>query len=228
VVGRYDATTKRPSFRYWYPNFTLKMKHVGPTLEIQPPANLGKAAFNGTTYYLNQIHFHAPPEHRMHDIWASLEVHFVHTSSAGGLLVLARQYIARDWDGYPQGDPGTPRTRLGFAAHFGAIVDNLDGLNQGQTKTVNFSFNPMELASSPRIPFFYYTGSKTTPPCNAGVTWIIDTSIGIVPAFQLQKYKTKFPVDNNRAFQPANGRTFPVCCDGLTLIPPDRALQGPF
>ncbi|MGZ8371466.1 MAG: carbonic anhydrase family protein [Rhodoplanes sp.] len=76
-------------------------------------------------------------------------------------------------------------------------------------------FDALPLTGGVQTTYIYYTGSKTTPPCNSNVTWVVRVIRDTMSQRQVAAIKAKFPKNNARPLQPANGRRFPLCCDGL-------------
>ena len=82
------VSEKAPELNISYAPFTLAMTHNGHTLQqtIPPGSNV---QFGNTRYALVQFHFHHPSEHTLDGQSYPLEIHFVHRSESGELLVLA-------------------------------------------------------------------------------------------------------------------------------------------
>jgi carbonic anhydrase len=78
--------------RFRYPNVALEVINLGspdPEATIRAVVN-SRAAMrvSGTNYRLSQFHFHTPSEHRLDGQGVPMELHLVHESDAGELLVL--------------------------------------------------------------------------------------------------------------------------------------------
>jgi len=159
------------------------------------PGNLGTSylTFRGTKYYLYQYHFHSPSEHTLNGVRYDMDIHFVHKSVAGDLLVLGA-FATASWN---------PNTYLDVFWPTNFLVDA--EYTQG--------FSPYWLLPSD-LSINHYNGSLTTPPCTQVVQWLHLTSpIGMSFA-QLQAFKAALSKlnqtsvgYNNRNVQLLNGRT---------------------
>ncbi|KAJ1568600.1 hypothetical protein HK096_005945, partial [Nowakowskiella sp. JEL0078] len=129
---------------------TVKMKFVSDSFVL----------FEGTQFNLKQFHFHMPSEHHINNRALDAEVHFVHLSDEGQILVVGAllQIIAEN------------ETENEF---LGQILPYLP-IGEEETK---ISVPVLEMASI--IKFFLatkwntYEGSLTTPPCVEGVRFFI-------------------------------------------------------
>ncbi|SDF81686.1 carbonic anhydrase [Lentzea fradiae] len=151
--------------------------------EVEPGA--GHVTVAGTRYDLVQFHFHTPSEHQFNGRHTPLEMHLVHRSAEGKLLVV-----------------GVPLTvgahsvvddvLATLAPECGAPVDvepiNLNRLLPAGHRTV------------------HYTGSLTTAPFTEGVEWYL-TGEQHVTAATVARFQGLFGAGNARAVQPLNGRT---------------------
>jgi carbonic anhydrase len=104
-------------------------------------------------YAFDQPHFHSTAEHVINGERSALEMHFVNRAANGAVLVLA--VFIREGRQNPAFEP---------------IVDVIDGPDVMFADEVEVELGdllPEDLAS------FRYTGSTTTPPCTAGVNWVL-------------------------------------------------------
>jgi carbonic anhydrase len=142
-----------PARPQWDP-VPLQLKNNGHTIQVDDTAP-SSLVVDGTTYRLQQFHFHSPAEHAIGGHTYAAEMHLVHKSDAGKLLVVAILFasgaenatLAPVWSAMPE--RGAP-----------AVV--VPG------KTIDIA---SLLPSAPR--YFRYDGSLTTPPCTEGVTWLV-------------------------------------------------------
>lgn len=152
--------------------------------EVEPGS--GHVTVAGTRYDLVQFHFHTPSEHQFGGRNTPLEMHLVHRSAAGRLLVV-----------------GVP---LVVGAH--SVVDDvLARLSPECGAPVDIA--PIDL--NRLLPLghqtLHYTGSLTTAPFTEGVEWYL-TGEQHVTAATIARFKGLFTTGNARATQPLNGRTF--------------------
>ena len=57
----------------------------------------------------------------------------------------------------------------------------------------------------PKMTYYAYSGSLTTPPCSEGVRWIILQTPATISAAQVESFTDRFP-RNARPVQPLNDR----------------------
>merc|ERR1712166_409592 len=135
--------------------------------------------WQGTTYFLDQYHFHTPSEHTIDGASSSAEVHQVFQNADDEdvkYLVVAvflqvgpdepdNQFIGRIWD-------------LGF------------NTTQIQYDLSGPSFDPVSGdLFDPAGGYCHYSGSFTTPPCTSNVEWVLmKDSVGISES-QLSKLR---------------------------------------
>ena len=158
AFSRGDAKSKRrlPRIRMHYSHFVGLTKEVLDTnIEYKdetPGENFLR--LDGETYTFIQFHFHSAAEHVLNGNRSPLELHFVHQSDDGDLLVLG-MFIKEG--------------RRDDAA-FDSIVETIGNSDVPDKAEVD-----VELADLPprKLSSFRYLGSTTTPPCTAGVQWIL-------------------------------------------------------
>ncbi|MET8763220.1 carbonic anhydrase family protein [Lentzea sp. NPDC004782] len=196
---RFDPDTPEPDVAYGHSALALKYirkdaaKPDGCTTrdheeteeaDVEPGA--GHVTVAGTRYDLVQFHFHTPSEHRFGGHGTPLEMHLVHRSAEGKLLVI-----------------GVP---LVVGAH--SVVDDVLATLAPECGT------PVEIAPidlNRLLPVYshetlHYTGSLTTAPFTEGVEWYL-TGEQHVTAATIARFKGLFTAGNARATQPLNGRT---------------------
>lgn len=144
------------------------------------------------SYPLIQFHFHEPSEHVVGDKRFPAELHFVHISDDGRIIVLATAIDIGDENPI-----------------FQTILDNTPYEEKGQNSNTGIQINPALLlpALDPEnLDFYTFSGSLTTPPCSEGVQWYLLPKIITISAAQLQQLKG-FYTNNARQLQGLNGRT---------------------
>ena len=184
--------------------------------------------FEGKTYTMKQLHFHTPSEHAFGGGLAAAEVHMVHKSDDGSLLVvgvmleemdilkgmghisLGNELLNKFWEqSYTQGKAHNyvveDDENLGETSRFEIEVEVEEPLN------VYAMIMPSSKA------FYTYSGSLTTYPCTQGVTWILMKDPAYVSISDVHKLTkgaetTSYSIvsksggASNRPLQPVNSR----------------------
>jgi len=151
--------------------------------DVQPGA--GHVTVAGTRYDLVQFHFHTPSEHKFGGRNTPLEMHLVHRSAEGKLLVV-----------------GVP---LVVGSH--SVVDDvLAKLAPECGAAVEIEPINLNRLLPPGHGTLHYTGSLTTAPFTEGVEWYL-TSPQHVTAATIARFQGLFTAGNARETQPLNGRT---------------------
>ena len=157
---------------------------------------------NKSSFSLAQFHVHAPSEHTYRGEHFDLEMHFVHTYTAGGLGAVIGVFFDREKGG--DGD------NL-FIEQLNAIWNGAAGDTRTNQKVNVEGF----LDSLDMTEFWSYDGSLTTPPCTEGIKWSVLKNVQPISEAQLAKFtalwagKADYAAGNgnNRVTQPLNGRT---------------------
>lgn len=137
----------------------------------------------GTRYELEQFHVHHPSEHLLAGRRFPLEVHLVHRSARGALLVVSVLV-----------EEGAANAAIG------ELLDHLPHHHERQHLVVD----PATLLPPDRH-YATYAGSLTTPPCTEGVTWVVmRTPVEASPA-QLDRV-ARAVRHNNRPVVPLGDR----------------------
>ncbi|KAK7032398.1 hypothetical protein VNI00_013146 [Paramarasmius palmivorus] len=133
------------------------IENVGSSLNIIVN---GTTTYQGNTFSLRQFHFHTPGEHRIREEYYPMEMHMVHQSDSGSLLVLAILFQLSE-DGCS--------TDL-ITSSVVNIEDVREPGNVSKTGRLDFT-QIIEAFTTGSL--YTYTGSLTTPPCSEGVTFIV-------------------------------------------------------
>lgn len=156
----------------------------------------GKKVFN-----LKQIHFHSPSEHAIDSVSAAGELHLVHKTQSGEVMVMAillhTPTTADDDDDEPlKGGIGDGKTKgrsdspflntfwqeaTQRAKYMGLNVRNDDELataakDEWEVRAASSPINPYSLIKrkdNGQAPFYSYRGSLTTYPCTEDVHWLV-------------------------------------------------------
>ncbi|MDN5936902.1 MAG: carbonic anhydrase family protein [Nitrosospira sp.] len=136
-----------------YGTTTGEIFNVGHEVKIATEGN-NTLTLDGVTYKLVQFHFHIPSEHTVNGRGYDMEMHLVHQSADGKILVLA-VFMERGKN----------------SGALAPIFENLpDDINAHHP--LDESFNPATLLPESRANY-RYVGSLTTPPCNEPLQWIV-------------------------------------------------------
>lgn len=169
-----------------YSSVPLKVINNGHTIQVNYDKG-SSVRVNNKEYKLLQFHFHAPSEHKIGGKAADMEVHLVHKSDDGKLLVIGRlmkngrknDFIQNIWDHLPATEGTEKVTEL--------VKINAQSLLPAKKSYIN------------------YQGSLTTPPCSEGVNWFVMKEPIELSKEQIVKFTSIFKV-NARPVQPLNGR----------------------
>jgi carbonic anhydrase len=142
----------------------------------------------GVRYDLVQFHFHTPSEHRFQGRSAPMEMHFVHRSAEGKLLVV-----------------GVP-LRAGRSSAVDKVLAKLAPECGEDVALHDVDLN--SLLPSNRTTF-RYNGSLTTAPFTEGVQWFLTSDLTVSQA-TISRFQGLFSSGNSRAVQPLNGRSVTV------------------
>ncbi len=177
------------------PGRPLSFAYGSPAVEIENDGRLVQAHYEegnaidlgGRTHHLKSLHAHVPSEHTIDGESFALELHMVHADDAGALAVVSRLYRDGDADSAIQ-----------------KLIDAAPGT--GETVAAHGRLDP-SLYPPSNLGYYRYTGSKTTPPCNGPVDWLVMAETGTVSSEQLRQVSALTGgVPNNRPLQPLGGR----------------------
>ncbi|KAA8494838.1 Carbonic anhydrase [Porphyridium purpureum] len=170
--------------------FEITQENYAPKYTCVQEGECGFVDWDDERFFLVQFHMHAMSENGVNGKSYPLEVHFVHSTEEGRLLVLG-VLIETTADANSVVDPILNSTSVAC-----------DG---GDECTVNF--NPSQLYDA-ESGVWNWAGSLTTPPCSEEVTWFLQQNIAQVGYSQWQNYWDHiggFP-GNARPWQPLNSR----------------------
>ena len=140
----------------------------------------------GTTYELQQFHFHRPGEERINGKGTEMVVHMVHKSYDGKTAVLA------------------VLLERGIANPMIQTVWNNLPLEKLTSVTPSIVLDVNEILPA-RRDYFTYMGSLTEPPCTENVLWIVMKQPMTASPAQMALFSRLYPF-NARPVQPSNGR----------------------
>lgn len=171
-----------------YSAFPLaRVKNTGENLKVYA-SGTSHISIGGKRYELAQFHFHRTSEHAIRGKRAPMEVHLVHVASDGAIAVIGSLM--------EQG----PTSRA---------LQPLWALAPESPSEVSSPamFDPRHLLPRLDSPYFTYSGSLTTPPFTAGLTWIVQKEAIRLSAQQLRAYAHIFEEEDARPLQPIGERT---------------------
>jgi carbonic anhydrase len=148
----------------------------------------GTITVRGTSYALDQFHFHAPSEHEIDGERFPAEMHLVHTKAALPPVVIG--VLITD---------GAENPALGAA-----LADA--SAEPGEERPLESEIDPNELLPEGGTGTVYrYQGSLTTPPCTEGVLWTVYEQPLELSAEQIEVLTAAYS-NNARPVQPLGGR----------------------
>ncbi|OLF19225.1 hypothetical protein BU204_02415 [Actinophytocola xanthii] len=161
-----------------------RTRHHEETEEARVPAGTAHVTVAGVRYELEQFHFHTPSEHRFGGHSLPLEMHLVHRSAEGRLLVVGVPLRPG-----PRSTVDTVLARLSPECGDPVAVPSIDlaSLLPANHSTIR------------------YQGSLTTAPFTEGVQWFLMADRTVTRA-TIARFQTLFDHGNSRATQPLNGR----------------------
>ncbi len=166
--------------------FTPEVVNNGHTIQVNTGGAGGFAEVDGVRYDLLQYHFHALSEHTIDGRHSALEVHFVHKSDAGDLLVVGALI-----------EEGAENPAL---AKLWPLMPATEGDAAGTDDVDPLALVPASGDS------YRYAGSLTTPPCSEIVTWNVMVDPITASEAQIATFTELYP-NNFRPVQ-ALGRRF--------------------
>ena len=165
--------------------FTPEVFNNGHTIQVNANGKGGYAELDGKRYQLLQYHFHHLSEHTVDGKHAKMEVHFVHVSEAGDLLVIGA--LIEEGDANP------------------AIADVWSRIPEaGKKVTGDKALDPATMMPT-KQGAFRYKGSLTTPPCSEVVTWHVMAEPITASSDQIAAFAKLYP-NNFRPIQATNRR----------------------
>ncbi|KAL1361559.1 alpha carbonic anhydrase 7 [Arachis hypogaea] len=174
------------------------LKNKGHSIELgilQPTSSL---QINGTSYILDNIHWHTPSEHTINGKRFDLELHLVHqTPITNQIAVIGILYKIGT-----RSDP--------VLLSLGEPLEALNGSSAGASVSVP-AFDPrvVDITGNDTKLYYRYMGSLTTPPCTEGVIWTVLEKIRSVKREQIVTLNNAVndgPGGNARPIQPTNNR----------------------
>lgn len=174
-----------------YQDSAIELVNNGHTVQANYDAGSG-IDLDGRRFVLRQFHVHAPSEHTLEGQSFPAEIHFVHASSAGELVVIGALVEAG-------------RTSEALAP----VLDNLPTTVDLPRAVIDERISAAAILGTVGESI-RYDGSLTTPPCSEGVRWVVLADPIQLDEAQIEQIRAVVH-ENNRPVQAAQGR--PVVSD---------------
>lgn len=183
LTGSYESGGE--TVFYTYQASPLSVTNNGHSIQVDCPPG-SSISVGGRRYELLQYHFHTPSEHTVDGGFYEMEMHLVHQSDGGQLMVVGvflttgntHLTLQEIWQQMPE--------QAGCSVENDQMIDPSD-------------FLPTDRRC------VQYDGSLTTPPCTEGVGWIMMlTPIQVSPE-QIEQFERVIG-PSNRPVQPLNDR----------------------
>ena len=181
------APANLPALALDYKAVPLAIVDNGHTVEVVYPGG-STLKIGDHTYTLEQFHFHHPAEEAVRGKLTDMDVHLVHKSADGKLLVIAVRFAM---------DRGNPNAVM-------AMLWPHMPKTAGATEKVPDIVNPGGFLPADRG-YWTYVGSLTAPPCTEGVRWIIYENALSLSLDQLRTFMMLYRM-NSRPLQDPHGR----------------------
>lgn len=165
--------------------FEPKIVDNGHTVQVNAKG-AGGVMLDGVSYELLQFHFHHQSEHTIDGKHFPMEVHFVHKSKEGNLLVIG-VFLT-------EGAENTTKN---------LIIENMPP--KLGSASLKISINPADLLPKDKKKFIRYAGSLTTPPCSEIVLWHVFLDPISTTRAQIDAFAKLYP-NNFRPAQSLNRR----------------------
>mmetsp|Transcript_36661 Transcript_36661/g.63608 ORF Transcript_36661/g.63608 Transcript_36661/m.63608 type:complete len:332 (+) Transcript_36661:160-1155(+) len=153
--------------------------------------------WNDVDYELVQFHFHSPSENTIGGGYFDAEMHLVHASAEGELLVIGvmfdvvdyggNHFFSQFWNNTWSDDPDWYRVV--------SLESNLDPYTEILPATPSY---------------YHWNGSLTTPPCSEGVTWILMSQPSSMSQTQLDMMRDGIASHTNTQVGPDGNFNRPV------------------
>ncbi len=172
--------------KYTPKTFIKKVENNGHSIQFdfEPGDSI---IYQSETYYLKQIHFHEPSEHKINGLIYPIEMHLVHVSKSGKITVLGLL-----------GEEGEESQLFEFLESFLPLAN-------GTEKEIHQNIDLSDLLLQDKH-YYTYGGSLTTPPCTEGVNWVVFKEPFVLSVEEVIKLRNNMPLNNYRNEQPINNR----------------------
>ncbi|CAL5001554.1 unnamed protein product [Urochloa decumbens] len=194
---------------YTYRPTNASVVNRGHDIMLNFTGDAGSLVINGTAYYLKQLHWHTPSEHRVGGRRYDMELHLVHVHEAAAGEELEQPAVAVVSVLYEKSlisvllpDP--------FLKTLEPAIRRVRDI-RGREEPVGV-VDPDGATATGSV-YYRYMGSLTTPPCTEGVVWTVFQNPRRVAGYQLELLKEAV-VDgyekNARPLQDVNDRDISI------------------
>ncbi|KAL2514318.1 Alpha carbonic anhydrase 7 [Forsythia ovata] len=185
----------QPEIRNYKPS-NATLKNTGFEISVNWNNDTGSIFINGTEYLLQQVHWHTPSEHTINGKRYDMELYMVHESF--DLNVQNRTTVIGVLYKIDRPDE--------FLSKLNKSISSLIG-KKGEERELGI-IDPNVIQAESQS-YYRYMGSLTTPPCNEGVIWSVNTKVKNVSRDQIKLLKEAvlyYAEENARPLQPRNNR----------------------
>ncbi|XP_020211663.1 alpha carbonic anhydrase 7 [Cajanus cajan] len=196
-TSRVEVIPKLGGLKYWsYKPQPATITNRGQDVSVNWVGDAGSIDIDGTSFFLQQAHWHWPAEHTINGRRYDLELHMVHVSpQPDGTNKTAVVGIL-----YKYGSPDP------FLSELGKYIKDIP--NEDDEKSVGV-IDPSEMMRGSKM-YYRYLGSLTAPPCTEGIIWTVDKKIRTVSRGQVKLFMDTvlehYARKNARPLQPINHR----------------------
>jgi len=168
---------------------SIDMFNNGHTIEQHYEGTGSRIVFEGTTYELQQFHFHTLSEHVISGEHADMELHAVFQDAAGVSNLVVGVL-------FEDGKKNNPFLQT--------LIDAGLPAKNGDTTVTSTQIDLADVLTS-TASYFTYPGSLTTPPCSETVTWVVLAKPAKMTHAQGQSFR-RILGNDFRPLQDLNGR----------------------
>jgi len=190
-VAKQAADAPSGEMTFNYQNFTGASALHKNGVQVNSP--MGNVLTAGkTTWQLLQYHFHTPSEHKIGNKYADMEIHLVHQNKETEKLAVVGVLMNVNASGEMPIDSSALAQALANVPE--ALGDESDPFDL-EVDTFTSVLEPVRalpkgaLAGGGKVPAVAYSGSLTTPPCTAGVSWYVLVDAAPVGPNQVLKFQ---------------------------------------
>ena len=172
----------------YYQKVSIEIFNNGHNIDGEFANEQNYVIYQGETFYLEGFHFHTNSENTFDGQQTESEIHLVHKSDSGKVLVVGVLL-----DGV---DPNGPSSHL-INPQLSSFLGKLDGSLIDPSKQIESTFDPSKLISGDSQ-VYNFGGSLTTPP-HTDAIWVVARDTLTVSNADLENFR-----DLQKEFYPEN------------------------